>query len=166
MLVGYRAAGKTSAGRAAAERLGVPFVDSDAVIEQRHGRIAEIFRLLGESAFRDREAQIIAELLQDGSPRVLATGGGCVLRVETRARLRDAGVRVIYLHAPAEALQRRLRADAGDRPSLSGGSVADEVPAILAAREPLYRAVADVVIAADRPREAVVADLIGIANEG
>lgn len=151
-LVGYRACGKSTVGRLAAARLGWPFVDADSAVEADLGMpIRQFFAERGEQAFRDAEQAALARILAGGRCLVLATGGGAVLREANRALLAARGGTVAYLHAPAEALQARLRHAAGGRPSLTGAAVADEVPALLAQRDPLYRAVAAHVVDATRP---------------
>jgi len=146
-LVGYRAVGKSTVGRLLARRLGVPFEDADVALERRSGRaIADIFRDEGEAAFRDLEAATLEHLLEGTHGLVLATGGGACLRADNRALLQRAGGTVVYLQAPVALLQERLRRHAGGRPSLTGVPVADEVPAILAVRDPLYRATATVTV--------------------
>lgn len=151
-LVGYRASGKSTIGPLVAKRLGWRFIDADRDLEQRLGQdIASFFATHGEAGFRDREAAALLELLATDEPLVLATGGGAVLREANRACLRERGGLVAYLHAPAAVLQGRLRAHAGGRPSLSGKAVWEEVPDILAVREPLYREVAGLVLDATRP---------------
>jgi shikimate kinase len=156
-LVGYRASGKSTVGPLLAKRLGWPFVDADRDLERRLGQdIAGFFAAHGEAAFREREAEALAELLAGDGHLVLATGGGAVLREANRAMLRRRGGLVAYLHAPVEVLQARLRAHAGGRPSLSGKAVWEEAPAILAVREPLYREVAGIVLDATRPPAANV----------
>ena len=141
-LVGLPGSGKSTVGRQLGRRLRIPFIDSDQAIEMRLGcTIRAFFEREGEAAFREVEAQVIDGLTLDG-PRILATGGGAVLREVNRALLRRSGGTIIYLHAPVEVLQERLRRNAGSRPSLTGANVADEVPGILALRDPLYREVA------------------------
>src|SRR5438094_6758897 len=79
VLVGMMGSGKSSIGRRVALRLGIPFVDADAEIEQAAGMsISDIFAARGEAEFRTGEARVIARLL-DGGPQVLATGGGSFL---------------------------------------------------------------------------------------
>jgi len=156
VLIGYRGSGKTSIGRALADRLGVGFIDTDAEVVERFGglSIAEVWRRWGEPAFRLAERQVIDRLLADDG-RVLAFGGGAVMQPAVRAALDAAGARctVIYLRARASTLGARIAADAATaeaRPSLSGlAGSADEVADVLAAREPTYRAVADHVIDVD-----------------
>lgn len=164
-LVGYRACGKSTVGRLVAARLGWPFIDADADLELRLGMpISTFFATRGESAFRDAESLALGEILGKSGPLVLSTGGGCVLRAENRGFIRANGGIVVYLHAPASVLQDRLRRDSGGRPSLSGASVVDEVPRILALREPLYREIADAVVAADQSPAAVAAALATIVD--
>ena len=149
-LVGYRGTGKSTVGRLVAERLGRPFVDADAALEARLGRsIRSVFEECGESAFRDREEALLAELTSTPG-RVLATGGGVVLRESNRAALRRFGF-VVWLTAEPCNLAARLQkgAAAGVRPALTAAGTLGEIADVLSARTPLYRAVADAEIATD-----------------
>jgi shikimate kinase len=164
-LVGYRACGKSTVGRLVSARLGWPFIDADADLERRLGMpIADFFARRGEPAFRAAESVALAEILGKSGSLVFATGGGCVLSAENRGLIRQNGGTVAYLHVPASVLQERLRRDAGGRPSLTGAAVADEVPRLLALREPLYREIADAVIAAEGPPATVAAMLMTIVD--
>lgn len=103
VLIGMPGCGKTTLGKALADRLGRPFYDADAVLEQRTGRsIPEIFRCDGEAAFRALETQTLAELGK-GSGAVIATGGGCVTRPENAPLLRQNG-RVVWVKRPLDRL--------------------------------------------------------------
>ena len=108
-LVGPMGAGKSTIGRLLARELGLAFKDSDRVIEERTGAsIPLIFELEGERGFRDREQQVIAELMQCRG-LVLATGGGAILRPENRSTL-VSGSLVVYLHTSVEhQLERTAR---------------------------------------------------------
>lgn len=154
-LIGPRACGKTSVGRALADRLGLDFVDTDhALVEAAGTAIADYVAARGWDAFRDLEAATLARVAR-GPVRVVGCGGGIVLRPENRAVLAD-GV-VLYLETAPETLAARLLADpiAAQRPSLTGGGVADEVRQVLAERAPLYAASADIVL-----HEAPLADVV------
>ena len=125
ILVGMPGSGKSTAGRQLARRLNQPFIDSDAVIEERMGMpIRAYFDAHGEAAFRDLEQQTLADLCQ-GADCVLATGGGSVLRPENRDMLKSHGV-VMYLRASPDQLYRRLKNDT-KRPLLQ---VADPLQAL------------------------------------
>ena len=157
-LVGLMGAGKTTVGRALAQRCGLRFVDSDHEIERREGcTIAELFARDGEAAFRDREAEVIDELTQlDGI--VLATGGGAVLREASRAALHGRGS-VVYLRANPDELANRTRHDRS-RPLLQGVDARARLRELFRARDPLYREVAHFVIDTGRPSPALLTQLV------
>jgi shikimate kinase len=142
-LIGYRGAGKTSIAKVLSAKLGWPWFDADAVLEARAGKtIRQVFAEEGETAFRDLESSILAELA-DKRDCVVATGGGVVLRPENREKLKRG--KVVWLTAPVEVLWRRMEDDRTTndrRPNLAQGGQA-EVEALLAVREPLYRECAD-----------------------
>jgi integrase/recombinase XerD len=84
VLVGMMGVGKTHVGRKLADKLKLPFKDSDRIIEEKAGRpVTEIFEVYGEEKFRQAERNSILEILA-GEPCILATGGGAVLNDETR----------------------------------------------------------------------------------
>jgi shikimate kinase len=150
VLVGFMGAGKTTVGRILAGRLGVPFADSDLIIEDRAGRpIRQIFAEDGEPAFRDLEHKIIADLL-DGTDSVLALGGGAVQRADTRDLLKD--VPVVYLRVSYAEAMRRVGGDQG-RPMLARQDVAG----LHVARDPLYATAATITIDADMSSPEVIA---------
>ena len=157
-LVGLMGAGKTTVGRALAQRCGLRFVDSDHEIERREGcTIAELFARDGEAAFRDREAEVIDELTQlDGI--VLATGGGAVLREASRAALHSRGS-VVYLRANPDELANRTRHDRS-RPLLQGVDARARLRELFRARDPLYREAAHFVIDTGRPSPAMLTQLV------
>ena len=137
-------AGKTTVGRMLARRLKRPFYDSDHEIERRCGvRIPLIFDIEGETGFRSREAQVIADLcaLQG---IVLATGGGVVLAQENRRQLAAHG-NVVYLHARPGFLWQRVRHDR-NRPLLATPDPQKRLEDLYAERDPLYRETADIVL--------------------
>lgn len=147
-LVGLMGAGKTTLGRALAKRLDYQFVDSDHEIEARTGvRLTTIFEIEGEEGFRKREAQVIAELATY-KRRVVATGGGAVLRQENRDHLRSSGF-VIYLDVPLSTLWERTRRDRS-RPLLQVSDPLLRLQQLHLERDRLYREVANVVISGSR----------------
>jgi shikimate kinase len=142
--------GKSTVGRHVARHLGLPFVDTDHLIEQRIGcSIREYFELHGEPAFRDIEAAVVADAMGFSQARIVATGGGVVLREANREALR-AGSHVFYLRTSADDLARRLRHDT-HRPLLQGGDPSQRLRHLFAERDPLYRRSAHFVIEAPRP---------------
>lgn len=132
-----------------AQRLDLPFFDSDVVIEQRLGcAIREYFEREGESRFRDIEQQVVAELAS--IPRgVVATGGGAVLRDANR-RVLQVGAHVIYLRSSPEDLYRRLRHDV-KRPLLQVDDPLARLRDLHAQRDPLYRQTAHTIVDTGRP---------------
>lgn len=143
VLVGLMGAGKTTIGRRLAQRLGLPFIDADAEIEQAAGcTIPELFARFGEAEFRAGERRVVHRLLA-GPPLVLATGGGAFMDPTTRAAARMAGVS-IWLRSPLEVLLRRV-ALRNNRPLLTGEDPAKVLARLSAARNPFY-AEADLVV--------------------
>lgn len=158
-LVGPMGAGKSTIGRLLARELGLAFKDSDRVIEERTGAsIPLIFELEGERGFRDREQQVIAELMQCRG-LVLATGGGAILRPENRSSL-VSGSLVVYLHTSVEHQLERTARDR-NRPLLQTDNPRQVLEDLLKVREPLYREVADIIIETDtRPPRLVVQEIL------
>ena len=143
-LVGPMGAGKTTVGRSLAGLLRMGFLDSDAEIERRTGAdIPWIFEIEGESRFRDRETQVIAELCAQDN-LVVATGGGAIMRETNRRALASSGF-VVYLRATIREQVRRTGRD-HKRPLLVGKNRAAVLSELMATREPLYREVADMVL--------------------
>lgn len=129
------AAGKSTIGRALAERLGMPFVDMDEEIEAAAGMtVAEIFARQGEAAFRQTEGDMIGRLL-DGDAKVIATGGGTFVDRESRSKL-SASTDTVWLDPAFEVLLSRLRNSAA-RPLAAGRSEA-ELRALWSARKESY----------------------------
>jgi shikimate kinase len=162
VLVGMMGAGKSSIGRRLATRLAMPFVDADTEIELAAGMsIPEIFEAHGEPHFRDGEARVIARLL-GGAPIVLATGGGAVLREETRARIAERAIS-IWLKADADVILRRVKRRT-DRPLLHTPDPAATIGRLIAEREPVYQ-LADITIASrDVPHDRIVDECIDLLH--
>ena len=162
LLIGARGTGKSTVGRAVAARLGWDFIDTDECIESvAEATIAEIFATQGEAGFRDREAEVLAELCRR-QRYVIATGGGVVLRPANRELLKKSGF-VVWLTASPEAAFARLQTDpttATRRPNLTAKGGLDELRTLMASREPLYRECGDFVMETDALSPEAAADAI------
>lgn len=166
-LVGFMAAGKSAVGRLAAKRLKVPFVDTDALIEEREGPIAEVFAARGEQVFRGIERVVVVEVLETAlrEPCVVALGGGAVLNGDVREALGRLP-HVAWLTAPADVLWARARAAA-----LGGRPLAKDQQAfrrLLEERNDLYRRVASAEVLNDGSRalEVVADEIAALAAHG
>ncbi len=144
VLIGYRGTGKSQVARLLAARLGWPCLDADDHIEQLAGKsIASIFAEDGEPAFRQLEAQVVAELATHDRT-VLALGGGAVMLPANRDAIAGRA-HVVWLTASPETIWRRLQSDCTSgqrRPNLTPEGGITEIIATLAARRPIYRACA------------------------
>jgi len=144
VLVGAPGSGKSTVGARLSDRLGLPFVDVDAVVEARAGKpVAEIFADEGEAAFRTVEQTTTVELL--GRPGVLSLGGGAVLSAVTRSAL--SGHRVVWLQVSAGSAAKRVGLNEA-RPLLLG-NVRGTLIRLLAERTPLYAEVATLSVSTD-----------------
>lgn len=146
-LIGPMAVGKTTIGKQLARRLQLRFIDSDQEIERRTGAsISLIFDIEGESGFREREEQLIAELTAMQGI-VLATGGGAVLSEANRKALRKNGT-VVYLRASIDSQLERTKATK-HRPLLETGDRRAALESLMRTRESLYRQEADLIVDTD-----------------
>ena len=137
VLVGPMGAGKTTVGRLLAERWGVPFRDTDDVVEQAEGRtVSDIFVDSGEEHFRALERAAVTQAL-DEHPGVLALGGGAVMSEETRATL--AGHPVVFLRVGLTDAAARV--GLGTSRPLLLGNVRGTMKALLDERTPVYESV-------------------------
>ncbi len=168
-LIGYRGTGKTTVAQLLARSLAYDWVDADVEVELRAGKsIAAIFADDGEQAFRDEESRVVAGLC--GRQRtVLALGGGAVLREENRHQIARCGA-VVWLTASAEALAERLEGDPttrSRRPNLTNQGGPQEIRALLAEREPIYRACATHTVDTEgKPPAGVVAEVRALLADG
>lgn len=136
VLVGMMGSGKTAIGRALAARLDVPFMDSDAAIEEAAAAtIAEIFERDGERFFRKREAEVLRRLLS-GPPGIVSTGGGAFLAPGNRDDIAELGVGV-WLDADLNILWERVR-HKDTRPLLRTPDPQATLTAIFEERTPIY----------------------------
>lgn len=146
--------GKSRVGRELAQQLGWRHLDTDRVVEQRVGPLVPFFHQHGEAAFREKEREVLLELL-DASDVVVSTGGGAPQVGDNLARMRSAG-KVVFLDVSMEPLMARIVRSGGDRPLLlgfQGAALRERVEALLSERMPIY-AQADAVVRGDEaPQE-------------
>jgi shikimate kinase len=157
--VGPRACGKTTTGGHLARQMALPFEDTDACLQRDLGMsVARIVAERGWEQFRELESAALREVAERLAVcgGVIATGGGIVLKAENRAYMRSRG-RVFFLSTPARALAARLAADPQGslRPPLTRVPAKDEVPLVLAERDPLYRETAHHILDAACPPEEI-----------
>lgn len=145
VLCGMMGAGKTSVGQALARLSGRRAVDTDALIEEKYGKITEIFAAHGEAYFRDLETET-ARALSERDDLVIATGGGFVLRQENCDLLKKKG-KIFFLRARFETLLARVAGDAS-RPLLAGGAE-KKLRELLPVRTPVYERAADCIVDTD-----------------
>jgi shikimate kinase len=136
ILVGLMGAGKTRVGRRLAERLHLPFMDTDHEIENETGKtISELFAQIGEEAFREGERRLIARLM-NRSASIIATGGGAFIDPRTRAAMLEHGL-VIWLRADLGTLVARTGRN-NKRPLLQGVDPAEKLSELMKIRYPIY----------------------------
>lgn len=163
VLTGFMGTGKSTVGRIVAERLGRRFIDTDALIESRHGPIPELFAEHGEDHFRRLERDAAAALAEQ-SDLVVSTGGRTMLDPVNEETLGASGT-VVCLVASAEQLVERLRDEAEHRPLLRDGDPAERIAALLAERRDGYARFVQVETDGRTPAE--VADaVIALAGSG
>ena len=161
-LIGYRGTGKTSVAQRLALLIGWSWIDADVEVELSAGKsIAAIFAEEGEAAFRDRETEVL-RCLYAASDRILALGGGAVLREENR-RLIQGGGATVWLTASPEVILARLEADPttpSQRPDLTAKGGLQEIMEVMQQRSNLYQQCADLVVDTEEQSPDAVADQI------
>ncbi len=158
VLIGMMGAGKTSVGRALAERLGYPYLDSDEQVERNTGRtVPEILETDGEDAFRAEEKKALAEAVASDGPLVVSVAGGAVLDPDNRRELRKAGA-VIWLRAEVATLVDRVGEGEG-RPLLAS-DVEGNLRRLYEQRRPIYDELADVIVDVDHLGASEIVDRI------
>jgi shikimate kinase len=162
-LIGYRCTGKTSAGRLLSRKTGRLLVDTDQQVAARAGmHVSEIVARHGWPFFRDMEKQALQETTAS-SRLVVATGGGIILSPENRAILADPAHFTVWLCAPAETIEKRMKEDRQTRelrPALTEDFLSREIAGTLAERNPYYEAAGDMAIDTDQRSVEEVCELI------
>ena len=164
-LVGARASGKTTIGKTLANKLGLPFADTDQHLLESAGRtVDQIVEAEGWPGFRQRESAALREVTDAHKGGcVVSTGGGMVLAEANRTLMRQCGM-VVFLDAPVDVLADRLGRNPlnSQRPSLTGKGLVEEISDVLNERRPLYEAAAHHIVDASRPLSSIcrhIADL-------
>ena len=156
-IVGYMGSGKTTVGRSLSRKLNWEFVDLDRAIAKDSGRaIAEIFERSGEEHFRELEHQALLAALDGARERVVACGGGIVVRPENRERLGE--VATVFLREDLDVLYRRTRGPG--RPLRAAGR--KEFERRYAERRSFYEEVASLEVHVRRRRPQEVAEEIAL----
>lgn len=131
-----------------AEKTGIPFYDTDALIIKRIGKtIQEWVEKMGWESFRQEEKGVIQEI-SSLAPAVIALGGGTVLEPENREILKQKGL-VLWLTADVPTIMERMNADPNNkdmRPHLSEKDWESEIRATLTERSPIYERLANFIV--------------------
>lgn len=154
-LCGFMGAGKSTVGKALAEQLGWPLLDTDTLIEETNGPIPQIFAEKGEPYFRQLEADL-AKKLAAKEEAIISTGGGFVLSSAVQENLK--GSSVIYLEVPFEDCYERIKDS--DRPLVRANSK-DQLHEIFKKRDSIYRSVASLCVDNSGPVSKTVMEIIG-----
>ncbi|WP_246191452.1 shikimate kinase [Aureimonas leprariae] len=157
VLIGLMGAGKSTVGRRLAQRLDVPFQDTDTEIEAvSRMTIPELFAAYGEDEFRALERRIVARLAAEG-PQVLATGGGAFMSEETRSVLATRAV-TVWLNADLDTLMERVMRR-NNRPLLKTGDPRETMRRLMETRYPVY-GLADITVHSRQVKRETVAEEI------
>jgi len=158
VLIGFMGAGKSSTGKALAQKTGLPRFDTDELVSTQFGLpVTEIFAQFGEKEFRNAETEALGQLPK-AAAAIIVTGGGIVLRPENVEMLRELGM-VVSLEADEQTLFRRISRRA-TRPLLQTENPHATMVELLRIRQPLYHAAADVRLDTSRLTHDEVADAI------
>lgn len=158
-LLGLRGAGKSTVGKALAQKLGVPFYELDRLVEAEAGMsLAEIFAIHGETYYRDVEKRALERFLAEHERAVLATGGGLVTSPDAFRVLMDR-TRTVWLKATPEEHWDRVVEQGDTRPMANRPSAMAELKRRLKEREPLYSRAEVTCATTGRTVPNVVADL-------
>jgi len=144
-LIGFMGTGKTTVGKALAEKLNRQFIELDELIEKKAGKpISDIFKQEGEIAFRELEIEVTRDIANNKNV-IIACGGGLVLNKINIDRLSQECI-IVYLTASVGVILRRTSNDAGKRPLLAVPDRFQQIKELLKFRRPYYKNSADIII--------------------
>ena len=158
-LIGFMGTGKTAVGQLLARKLGLKFIETDALVSSGAGQtIPRIFQEGGEIAFREAEIRAVRDAARERQT-VIACGGGAVLNWINIERLRETSIIVRLTAGPAVTLKRVSRA-VGQRPLLEVAEPLTRIREMLKFREPFYQRAADVTVNTSKLDVSDVTDVI------
>ncbi|MEZ4371604.1 MAG: 3-dehydroquinate synthase [Polyangiaceae bacterium] len=161
LLTGFMGTGKSTVGRLVARAASVDFIDLDTEIERRAQRsVREIFAAEGEAGFRSREASTLRDLLEAAPPRVIALGGGALLKRDQRLQALDQAV-VVCLRADVDELLRRLSGDT-TRPLLDVPDPRGRILELMDARDLSYAEAHATLETAGKEPEALATQVLAV----
>jgi shikimate kinase len=139
VLIGFMGCGKSTIGRELKRLLGYKLIDTDVEVENRaKKKIVDIFSEEGENSFRDRETNILQELIKkQKTERIISTGGGAILREENRQLIQQLG----YVNTSYERTKKSR-----SRPILRTENRKQVIEELLLQRAPLYKECANLTI--------------------
>ena len=163
VLSGFMATGKSTVGSLVAARLGVPFLDTDAILAEQAGmRVGELFAMEGEARFRERETALVLPLLDDASPRVISFGGGTVTISRVRHKALERAT-VVTFTASAETIVARVPS-LPDRPNLLTASPLERARDLLTLRRDAYGECHATIATEGRTPEELAEQVLAIAT--
>lgn len=141
VLCGMMGAGKTTVGILISDLTGMRWYDTDDLITDKYGKIADIFEYHGEERFRTIETEIVHRVAKEDNC-VISTGGGCVLRPENSAAFKEGGGKIVFLKVDIKVLFERTGHTGDERPLLKNTTF-EKMKALLDVRTPIYESCAD-----------------------
>ena len=141
ILCGMMGSGKTTVGIRLSELTGMRWYDTDDLIVDKYGRIADIFEYYGEERFRQLETGIVHRVAGEENC-IISTGGGCVLRPENSATFKEGGGKIVFLKVDIEVLFARTGHTGDERPLLKNTTF-EKMRDLLDRRTPIYESCAD-----------------------
>jgi len=155
ILIGMPGAGKTTVGKILSRQMGLPFIDTDSVIEEREGKpLQRIFDERGLENFKNFEGEVVASL--DFSGHIIATGGSVIYSDKAMRKLKSLGTLVFIHVTPGELIRRVDNTETRGMVKRPGMSLKD----LYGERDPLYRAEADCIIEGSNTTPESMADEI------